>query len=100
LTIDGTYNCEAKTLLGTFPVKITLTSAGLDLNVLCSTQWGDKTVAGKVTSDNQIAFSSYVTSPLGEIFLEVEAKITGDNLSGKVKAGKLGTAPFKGKRAG
>lgn len=96
MSIDGTYHCELKTPMGNMPVKMMLTSEGDLLGGSCSTQFGERVIAGKLPSPNEIAFSAKVNSPLGEMLLEVSAKITGKDISGQVRAGRYGTYPFKG----
>jgi hypothetical protein len=99
LAIDGTYNCEVKTPMGTMPVKMMLTTDGDILGGSCSTAMGDRVISGKLPKPDEIAFSTKVKGPMGDMLLEVSAKISGDDISGQVKAGKFGTVRLKGKKA-
>jgi hypothetical protein len=99
MSIDGTYNCEVKTPMGTMPVKMVLTTDGDILGGSCSTQLGDRNITGTLPSPDQIAFSAKVKSPMGEVLLEVNAKINGNDINGKVKAGRFGTHALTGKKA-
>lgn len=98
MAIDGTYNCEVKTPMGTMPIKMILTTNGNKLNGSCSTPMGDKVIGGTIPSPDEIAFSTKVSSPMGEMVLEITAKISGNDIAGQVKAGNFGTAPLKGKK--
>jgi hypothetical protein len=99
MSIDGTYLCEVKTPMGSMPVKMILTTDGDILGGSCYTQLGDRDITGTLPSPDEIAFSSKVKSPMGEVLLEVKAKISGSDITGQVKAGRFGTHPLKGKKA-
>ncbi len=96
MSVDGTYHCDVKTPMGSIPVKMMLTSDGEVLGGSCSTQSGDRVIAGRLPSPNEIAFAAKVKSPMGEVLLEVSAKINGKDIAGQVKVGRFGTYPFTG----
>jgi hypothetical protein len=98
LAIDGTYNCEVKTPMGTMPVKMVLTTDGDILGGSCSTDKGEQLISGKLPAPDEIAFSTKVKGPLGNMNLNVSAKISGDEIAGQVKAGFFGKATFTGKK--
>jgi hypothetical protein len=39
-----------------------------------------------------------IESPMGKMNLEYKGKVTGDDITGEVKAGDFGSSPFKGRR--
>jgi hypothetical protein len=98
MAIDGTYNCEVKTPMGVMPVKMMLTTEGEVLGGSCSTPMGDRVITGKLPSPDEIAFSTRVKGPMGDMQLDVSAKISGNDIAGQVKAGMFGKASFKGKK--
>jgi hypothetical protein len=98
LAIDGTYECEVKTPMGTMPVKMRLTSEGDVLGGSCSMAQGEQVISGKLPAPDEIAFSTKVKGPMGHMNLNVSGKIKGDEISGQVKAGIFGNASFKGKK--
>jgi hypothetical protein len=98
LAIDGTYECEVITPMGTMPVKMKLTTEGDVLGGSCSTPMGDRVIAGKVPAPDEIAFSTKVKGPMGQMHLDIKGKISGNDIAGQVKAGIFGKATFKGKK--
>jgi hypothetical protein len=98
VAIDGIYNCEVKSMLGNMPVKMQLTTDGDILGGSCSTPMGDRAINGRLPAPDQIAFSTRVKGPLGEVTLEINAKINGNDITGQVNAGRYGKASFKGKK--
>jgi hypothetical protein len=98
MSIDGTYDCEVKTPMGTMPVKVKLTTDGDILGGSCSTPQGEQVISGKLPAPDEIAFSTKVKGPMGQMHLEVKGKVIGDEIAGQVKAGLFGKATFKGKK--
>jgi hypothetical protein len=98
LAIDGTYECEVKTPMGTMPVKMKLTSEGDILGGSCSTAQGEQVISGKLPAPDEIVFSTKVKGPMGHMNLNVSGKIKGDEIIGQVKAGIFGKALFQGKK--
>jgi hypothetical protein len=98
MAIDGTWDCEVITSMGTMPVKMKLTTEGDILGGSCSTPLGDQVISGKLPAPDEIAFSTKVKGPMGPMHLDVKAKISGNDIAGQVKAGIFGKASFKGKK--
>lgn len=98
MAIDGTYECEVKTPMGTMPVKMKLTSEGDVLGGSCSTAQGEQAISGRLPAPDEIAFSAKVKGPMGHMNLNVSGKIKDDEITGQVKAGIFGKASFSGKK--
>jgi hypothetical protein len=95
MAIDGKYNVEVDTPMGKFPCKLTLKASGEVLTGTIETQLGSQPLTGTVSGEN-VAFSTEMKSPMGNIKLDVTCQIKGVDVSGQVKAGNFGTAPIKG----
>jgi hypothetical protein len=53
---------------------------------------------GKISGDN-VSWEMEISSPMGKMNLVYNLKVSGDDISGEVKAGDFGSSPLKGKRA-
>jgi len=99
MVIDGTYNITVDTPLGKQTAKLTLKTDGNILGGSIKAEIGGlNEFSGSTVNGNEAIWSMELNSPLGKLFLEYEATITGDEISGEVKAGDFGKSPFKGKR--
>ena len=97
MPVDGTYKIEIDTPMGKMEEKFILKTKGSVLTGKTESQMGSHDITGKV-SGNQFSWESDVESPMGNMHLTVTGKVTGDDISGDVKAGDFGSSPFKGKR--
>ncbi len=98
MAIDGTYNIEIDTPMGKQESKLTLKSVGGKLTGSMESQMGKNDFTGTVTGD-EVAWAQEISSPMGNMKLEFKGKVSGNDISGEVKAGDFGTSPFKGKKA-
>ncbi len=100
MAIDGTYNIEVNTPMGTQSMKLSLKVDGNALSGSMDTPMGGvQEFSGGTVNGDEVAWSMEISTPMGKMTLEHKAKITGDEITGEVKAGDFGTSPFKGKRA-
>lgn len=99
MAVDGVYNVEMKTQMGTRPGKLTLKTEGSSLSGTLSAEEGDSPFEGGTVSGGAVEFSVEVTTPMGKIQLGFKGTVSDDTISGQVQAGNFGSFPFEGKRA-
>ena len=97
MAVAGTYHIEIDTPMGKMEEKFTFKTKGNVLTGKAESQMGSHDITGKVNG-NQFSWETDMESPMGSMHLTVTGKVTGDAISGDVKAGDFGTSPFKGKR--
>ena len=99
MAVDGTYNVQWSSAMGTSPGTITLK---VDGNSLSGSVSGDQGTTqfegGKVTGD-EFEWSMQVNAPqVGELKVDVKGTLAGDDISGQAEFGGFGSATFKGTR--
>jgi hypothetical protein len=99
MAVDGTYNIEVETPMGTRPSKLTLKSEGSSLSGTHSSEMGEQSFQGGTVTGDDFAFSMTMSSPMGEMKLDFKGTVSGNAITGQVQAGAFGTSPFKGTRA-
>ena len=100
MAVDGTYNVEVNTPMGTQSMKLTLKADGDALSgSVDSAMGGLREFSGGTVNGDEVAWGMEISGPMGNMKLEYKGKVTGDEIAGEVKAGDLGTFAFKGSRA-
>lgn len=99
MAVDGTYNIEQDTPMGKRAGKLTLKTDGGSLSGTFASEEGENAIADGTVSGEEVAFSVEVTTPMGKIALGFTGTVSGDDISGQVKAGDFGSFPYKGTRA-
>ncbi len=99
MAVDGIYDIEMTTPMGKRTSKLTLKSSGNALSGTVASDMGTVNFDGGKAEGDNVAFSVNVSGPMGQMNLEYSGKVEGDNISGNVKLGQYGSAPFTGKRA-
>ena len=97
MPVDGTYKIEIDTPMGKMEETFVFKTKGSILTGKAESQMGQSDINGKVTG-NRFSWENDVESPMGNMHLTITGEVTGDNISGEVKAGDFGSSPFKGKR--
>ncbi len=97
MPIDGTYKIEIDTPMGKMEETFVFKSKGSVLTGQAESQMGKSDINGKVNG-NKFSWENDIESPMGKMHLTITGEVTGDNISGEVKAGDFGSSPFKGKR--
>ncbi len=98
MAVDGKWNMTMKTPMGEQNGTLDLKADGGALTGEMSGATGTVQIEeGKVDGDN-VSWNAKITTPM-PMTLEFEGKVEGDALSGTVKLGAFGNAPFSGARA-
>ena len=99
MAVDGTYNIEVDTPMGTRPGKLTLKTDGGSLSGTYSAEEGENAIDDGTLSGEEVAWSVQISTPMGKFNLDFKGTVSGDAISGQVQAGEFGSFPFKGTRA-
>ncbi|WOK37540.1 hypothetical protein [Sphingomonas sp. C3-2] len=95
--IDGSWECMTKTPVGEQTSIIHFQSNGDSFTGTSEGQMGTmELLEGKIVGDT-VSWKMQLTQPM-KMTLEATATVSGDTLSGGVKAGMFGTSPLTGTR--
>ncbi len=97
MPVDGTYNIEIETPIGKQDAVLKLETAGDKLTGSIKASLGNADFTGTVNGDT-VSWSVEISSPMGAMTLECSGAVSGNDISGSVKAGNIGTWQFKGKK--
>ena len=98
MAVDGTYNVQVSSPMGTQPATITLRVDGEALTGSISGDQGTQAFENGTVDGDSVAWSVQMTGPMGQINLDFKGTVSGDEISGEIKLGSFGTATFKGNR--
>jgi hypothetical protein len=98
MAIDGNWNLTMSTPMGERSATLSLNSTG---GTLTGTQGAEGNTAeifdGTVNGDD-VSWKVSITNPM-PLTLEFTGKVAGDDISGEMGIGPMGSFPFSGKRA-
>jgi hypothetical protein len=93
MSVDGTWKVTIKGPMGAMATTLVVKSEGSAFTGTQSGQGQSAAVTdGKLTAD-QISWSNQITTPM-KMRLEYVGLLTGKEITGKVKAGFMGSFPF------
>jgi len=98
MAVDGTYEITIDTPMGAQSLTLTLKTEGGALSGKIDSPMGAQEFSGGSISGDDISWNMEIESPMGKMNLEYKGKVTGDDITGEIKAGDFGSSPFKGKR--
>ena len=98
MAVDGTYKIEIDTPMGKQESTLTLKAAGDKLSGSMESMFGKMDFSGGKVKGNDVAFSMKMSGPMGDMTLEYTGTVSGNEISGNVKAGDFGSSPYKGKK--
>lgn len=99
MAVDGTYDIEVDSPMGKMGARVTLETDGSKLKGTVESQMGTQPFENGTVDGDKIAWSMEVSSPMGTMELAYSGTVSGDEISGEVRAGSFGSSPFKGTRA-
>lgn len=97
MSIDGNWSIIVKSPMGDQPSTLALKAEGATLTGMQSAQGDTAPIADGTVNGDAVTWSNTVTSPF-PMKLEFTGTVSGDTLSGMVKAGAFGSFPFSGSR--
>lgn len=96
--VAGTYDVAVKTPMGEQNGQLTVVPEGDGWSGRLSGALGEVPITGGRVSGDTITWQMSITTPM-PLSLDCQATVSGDRLSGSVKAGVFGSMPISGVRA-
>jgi hypothetical protein len=97
MSVDGAWKTSVNSPMGVQEGELEIASSGDTFTGKMKGRMGEQDISGKVDGDT-LTWSASITSPF-PMTLEFTATVSGDNISGSVKAGAFGSSPLTGVRA-
>ncbi len=98
MSADGTWNTTINSPMGAQTGTLTLNTDGGSLTGKMASPQGEMDIQNGTVDGDSLTWTADITSPMA-MTLEFAATVEGDSLSGNVKLGAFGDAPFTGTRA-
>jgi hypothetical protein len=98
MSVDGDWKVTVNSPMGSQDATLTLDTSGDGLSGKFASPQGDQDFDGGTADGNTLTWSIKLTQPM-PMDLEFTAEVDGDSISGNVKLGSFGDAPFSGSRA-
>lgn len=98
MSVDGDWNLVMTTPMGSRDVKMKLTTAGDALSGSFGGAAGEAPLTG-TASGEEIAFTTTVPTPMGNMELKFTGKPEADSMAGTVAFGAFGNGPWSATRA-
>ena len=99
MAVDGDYDITLNTPMGARPGKLTLASDGAALSGTLTGDQGQQAFDGGSVDGGAVKWSATVTGAMGEMKLDFDGTVDGDDISGTVQFGAFGSGTFTGSRA-
>jgi 2,4-diaminopentanoate dehydrogenase len=97
VAVDGTWMLTIKSPTGPIETILVIARSEVGFTGTQSGQGVSSPISDVKLEGNKLAWTNYVTKPM-KMKLECAGVIDGKNISGKVKAGFMGSYPFSGSR--
>lgn len=97
MALDGTWKVTVDTPMGAQESTLTLKTVGTELTGDSKSAMGSFEIKGGKVDGDKASWTADLTQPM-PMKLEFEISVSGDNMTGSVKAGAFGTSPLKGTR--
>lgn len=97
MSADGKWNVTVNSPMGAQQSEVTIKTSGAAFAGTMAGRMGTQEISGKVEGDT-LTWTTSITQPM-PLTLEFTVKVSGDDMSGSVKAGAFGSSPLTGKRA-
>jgi len=96
MSVDGAWKTSINSPMGVQEGELDITAAGDSFTGKMKSRAGEQEISGKVDGDT-LTWSAQITSPF-PMTLEFTVTVSGDAMSGSVKAGAFGSSPLTGTR--
>ena len=97
MSADGNWKTTINSPMGVQEGTLSITTSGDTFTGKMAGRQGEQDISGSVSGDN-LKWSASITQPF-PITLEFDVTVSGDEMTGNVKAGAFGSSPLKGVRA-
>ncbi|HEY5204148.1 MAG TPA: hypothetical protein VIJ63_06070 [Roseiarcus sp.] len=97
MSVDGAWKTTINSPMGVQEGELNIASSGDSFSGTMKGRMGEQAISGKVDGDT-LTWSASITTPF-PMTLEFTVTVSGDSMSGSVKAGAFGSSPLTGVRA-
>lgn len=97
--VAGTYDVSVKTPMGEQKGTLTVIPDGDGFSGELASPMGQAAITGGTIAGDTLRWKMQISVPMS-LALDCEATVSGDVISGRVKAGVFGSMPLEGTRAG
>jgi len=98
MAVDGSWNLVMTTPMGERNATLNLTSAGATLTGTQGADGNSTEIFDGTVNGDDVAWKVSITNPM-PLTLAFTGKVSGDEISGDMDIGPMGSFPFTGKRA-
>jgi hypothetical protein len=98
MAVDGNWNITMTTPMGERKATLALTNSGGTLTGTQGAEGNSGEIFDGTTSGDDVAWKISITNPM-PLTLAFTGKVSGDNMSGEMGIGMMGSFPFTGTRA-
>lgn len=99
MAVDGTYDITLSTPMGERPAKLTLATDGNTLSGKFAGEQGEQDFDGGSVDGDAVKWSATINGAMGEMKLDFDGNVAGNEISGNVQFGSFGSGTFKGTKA-
>ena len=97
MAVDGTWNLTMQTPMGERIASLVASAQGGKLTGKQSAEGNNTDIFDGTVNGNELPWKISITNPM-PLTLQFTGTVDGDNMSGKMSAGALGSWPFSGTR--
>ena len=97
MSFDGNWQLTISSPMGERPASLSITETTGNIEGSLTTGMGTSPIYG-YADESSVAFSASVQGPMGAVKLEFAGTITGDEVSGEMQFGSMGSGPWNGAR--
>jgi len=98
MAVDGNWNLTMNTPMGERSATLSLKSEGGTLTGTQGAEGNTAEIFDGTVDGSDVAWKVSITNPM-PLTLEFTGKVSGDDISGEMGIGPMGSFPFSGKRA-
>jgi hypothetical protein len=98
MAVDGNWNITMSTPMGDRNTTLSLKSSGSALTGTQAAEGDSAEIFDGTVNGDSVAWKVSIVNPM-PLTLEFSGKVAGDNISGEMGIGMMGSFPFTGKRA-
>ena len=98
MPVDGTWNMTMSTPMGERKAQLTVKSSGSTLTGTQSGEQGSAEIADGKVDGNKVSWKVSIQQPM-PLTLEFTGAVDGNNMTGEMGVGFMGSFPFTGTRA-
>jgi len=98
MAVDGNWNITMSTPMGERNATLSLKNAGGALTGMQAAEGNSTEIFDGTAKGDDVAWKVSITNPM-PLTLEFSGKVSGDNMTGEMGIGPMGSFPFTGTRA-